>query len=267
LRLISRRWLVIGLLLAAVGICMVETQTSPAAAIRGVPSMLRYLRGMWPPAWSAIPGLLEPLLESVEIAVVAIAWASFGALILGLLGARNINSIGWLYQAVRILLNTLRGIPALLYALVFVAMVGLGPFPGVLGLACHCTGSLGRYFAEAFESSDPGLIEAGKSVGAHKGQIIVHFVLSDTLPLLIGYILYYFEYCIRTSTLLGFVGAGGIGVPLLVALRLFRTREVAAILMLILATVFTLDRTSAFIRRQILGGEHTLHRLSKRKVR
>jgi len=253
--------------MAAVGVCMVQTRTSPAAAVRGVPNMLRYLRSMWPPAWAKVPGLLGPLLESVEIAVVAIAWASLGALVLGLLGARNVNPIGWLYQAVRIVLNTLRGIPALLYALIFVAMVGLGPFPGVLGLVCHCTGSLGRYFAEAFETADREPIEAAMVDGANRLQIIGYVILPDVAHLLIGYVLYYFEYCIRTSTLLGFVGAGGIGVPLLVSIRLFRTREVAVTLLVILAAVFVLDRTSAWIRRQILGADHTMHRLSRKRVR
>ena len=243
---------------------MVQTETSPTAVIHGLPNMLHYIRGMWPPAWDVIPSLLGPLLESVEIAVVSIAWASLGALILGLLGARNVNPIGWLYHLARIILNALRGIPSLLYALMFVAMVGLGPFPGVLGLVCHCIGALGRYFAEAIETADREPIEAAMVDGANRLQLIWYVILPGVAHLLVGYILYYFEYCIRTSTMLGFVGAGGIGVPLLVSIRLFRTHEVAATLLVILVTVFILDRTSALIRQQLLGNGRSLSWLPRK---
>jgi len=237
---------------------MIDTHVSPTVAIRGVPNIIKYLSTMFPVAWSKIPSLLTPLRESLEIAVVSIAWASVGALFLGLLGARNVSPWPWTYQAARFLLNALRGIPSLLYALLFVSMVGLGAFPGVLGLVFHCVGALGRYFAEAFESADIEPIEAGKVDGANRLQIIWYVLLPDVRHLLIGYILYYFEYCVRTSTLLGLVGAGGIGVPLLISLRMFRTGEVAAELLVILATVFVLDRMSATIRRRVMGKERAL---------
>jgi len=242
---------------AIVGACMVDTRVSPAAAIRGIPNILRYLGTMFPIAWYKIPSLMIPLRESVEIAVVSIAWASLGALILGLMGARNIAP-NWMYQIARSFLNALRGIPALLYALIFVSMVGLGPFPGVLGLICHCIGALGRYFAEAFEATDIEPVEAAKVDGANKLQIIWYVLIPNVGHLLIGYILYYFEYCVRTSTLLGLVGAGGIGVPLIISIRLFRTQEVAATLLVILTMVFLMDRMSAAIRRRVLGGERVL---------
>lgn len=237
---------------------MIDTHTSPTTAIRGIPNIIKYLGTMFPPAWSKIPSLLIPLKESLEIAVVSIAWASISSLFLGLFAARNVSPWPWTYQTARFLLNTLRGIPSLLYALIFVSMVGLGAFPGVLGLVCHCTGALGRYFAEAFESADTEPIEAAKVDGANRIQIIWYVLIPNVFHLLVGYVLYYFEYCVRTSTLLGLVGAGGIGVPLLVSLRLFRTKEVAAELLVILAVVFLLDRMSAAIRRRVLEEESTL---------
>jgi len=253
-----RSYFLVVLLIVIVGACMVDTHVSPAVAIRGIPNILRYLSGMWPVAWSKIPSLIGPLRESVEIAVVSIAWASIGALVLGLAGARNVSPWPWLYQGARLLLNTLRGIPSLLYALIFVSMVGLGPFPGVLGLALHCIGALGRYFAEAFESADTEPIEAAQVDGANRLQVIWYVLIPGVGHLLVGYILYYFEYCIRTSTLLGLVGAGGIGVPLLISLRLFRTKEVAAELLMILVVVFVLDRFSAMVRHRVLGVTGTL---------
>ena len=232
---------------------MIDTRVSPAVAVRGVPNILRYLSEMWPLAWGKVPSLLGPMRESIEIAVVSIAWASLGALFVGLLAAKNVSPWPWLYQVARSLLNALRGIPSLLYALIFVSMVGLGPFPGVLGLVFHCIGAMGRYFAEAFESADMEPIEAAKVDGASRVQIIWFVLIPNVGHLLIGYVLYYFEYCIRTSTLLGLVGAGGIGVPLLVSLRLFRTGEVAVELLMILTVVFILDRFSAVVRSRILG--------------
>lgn len=232
---------------------MIDTRVSPAAAVRGVPNILRYLSEMWPMAWGKVPSLIRPMMESIEIAVVSIAWASLGALLVGLLAAKNVSPWPWSYQAARSLLNALRGIPSLLYALIFVSMVGLGPFPGVLGMVFHCVGAMGRYFAEAFESADMEPIEAAKVDGASRVQIIWFVLIPNVGHLLIGYVLYYFEYCIRTSTLLGLVGAGGIGVPLLISLRLFRTGEVAVELLMILTVVFILDRFSATVRSRILG--------------
>ena len=253
-----RKAAVIALLMAVVGACMVSTHVSPSVAIHGLPNVVQYLSGMWPVAWEKVPSLLGPLRESLEIAVVSIAWASIGALLLGLLGARNVSPWPWTYQAARFLLNTLRGIPSLLYALLFVSMVGLGAFPGVLGLVFHCVGALGRYFAEAFEAADVEPIEAAKVDGANRAQIVWYVLIPGVRHLLIGYILYYFEYCVRTSTLLGLVGAGGIGVPLLISLRMFRGGEVAAELLVILVTVFALDRMSAVIRHRVMGGERAL---------
>jgi len=232
---------------------MVETETSPVALVKGFPNIVQYIASMWPPAWAKVPSLLKPLGESLAIALVATFWASLGAVVMGLCAARNVCPWPWLYHGARMVLNVLRGIPSLLYALLFVSMVGLGPFPGVLGLVFHCTGAMGRYFAEAFEAADMEPIEAAKVDGASRFQIVVHVLLPGTSYLLISYVLYYLEYCVRSSTMLGLVGAGGIGVPLLVSIRLFRPKEVAACMLVILAAVFLMDRGSAVIRRKVLG--------------
>lgn len=237
--------------------CTVATNSSPVAVFRGIPRMITYI-GKLSPNWAKIPKLMPALLETIQVAVVSIVWATLFGLIVGIAGARNLNRHRWLYQAARGVLNFLRSIPSLLYALMFVSMVGLGPLPGIMGLVAHCTGSLGRYFAEAFEMTPIEPIEAAEVDGANRIQIIVHIVLPDRLPLLVGYVLYYFEYCIRTSTLLGLVGAGGIGVPLLMSIRLFRYGDTGAALLVTLVAVFILDRSSAAIRRKILGRERVL---------
>ena len=245
-------------LLLIVAMAMVDTGVDPAAIWRGVPNMVKYLGRMIPPAWEKIPSLMRPLLETVEIALVATFFAFFSSISLGLMAAKNIHSNWFVYRVAHLTLNALRSVPSLLYALIFVSMVGLGPLPGIMGLACHVTGALGRYFAEAFELAKKETIEAGKMDGANRFQVIWHIVIPDARPLLIGYTMYYFEHCVRQATLLGLVGAGGIGVPLIMSLRLFRTEEVAACMIVILTTVFALDAVSSFIRRRFIYEEGVL---------
>ena len=214
--------------------------------------MVEYLRSMLPPNWGKIPSLLGPLRETVEIGLVAIFWSVLCSLVLGVLAARNLNRYRVVYLAARQLLNLLRGVPALLYALIFVSMVGLGAFPGVLGLVCHTTGALGRYFAETFELAEPHALEAAEIDGANRLQIIWYVVIPEAMPSLVGYTLYYFEFCVRQATILGFVGAGGIGVPLIMSIRLFRSQDVAACMLVILGSILVLDRLSSLIRYRLI---------------
>ena len=245
-------------LLSLVILAMIHTGADPLAIVRGFPNMVKYLGRMFPPAFSKIPGLINPLIETLEIALIATFLAFFSSLALGLLAAKNIHNNELIYRAAHITLNALRSVPSLLYALMFVSMVGLGPLPGIMGLACHVTGALGRYFAEAFELAKKETIEAAKIDGATRLQIIRYIVIPDARPLLIGYTLYYFEHCVRQATILGLVGAGGIGVPLILAIRLFKTQEVAACMIVILTTVFALDAISSVIRRRYIYEEGKL---------
>lgn len=220
--------------------------------------MLIYFGRMIPPSWQKIPSLIEPLRETIEIAVVSISLAFFGAIVLGLMAAKNVNRSRVLYRLARGTLSALRSIPSLLYALIFVSMVGLGPLPGIMGLACHVTGALGRYFSEAFELSPKETIEAAKMDGAGRIRVIWYIIIPAARPLIVGYTLYYFEHCVRQATMLGLVGAGGIGVPLILSLRLFRHQDAAACMIVILGTVFTLDAVSSIIRWRFIHDSGTL---------
>jgi phosphonate transport system permease protein len=156
---------------------------------------------------------------------------------------------------VRSIFDFCRGINEIVWGLIFVSMVGLGPFPGVLALAAHVTGALGRYFSEAIETVDPEVIKAIVSTGANKIQIIVRGILPQVKPLFINYSLYYLENNFRAATVLGLVGAGGIGMELLTSMRLFKNREVLTILIIMVAMVAIIDRISAFIRKKIVKVE------------
>lgn len=220
----------------------------------GIPNIIDYLKSMIPPDSSILTKLGQPLAETFQIAITAIVFAAIIALPFSFIAARNIMPNGIIYQIARTILNILRGIPPLLYALLFVSMVGLGPFAGVLALTCHCIGTLGRYFSEAIENINPEIINAAKATGSNKIQIIAHAVIPELKALIAGYILYYFEYNVRTGTILGMVGAGGIGLQLMTSIHLFRYGEVATIMLVIIAIITMMDRLSTILRTRIIRG-------------
>lgn len=229
-------------------------EVSIANIVSGVPNILDYLGRMVPPSGSILTKLGQPLAETFQIAIMAIIFATIVALPFSFLAARNIMPNGVIYQAARGILGILRGIPPLLYALLFVSMVGLGPFAGVLALTFHCIGALGRYFSEAVENINPEIMNVAKATGANKVKSIVHAVIPELGALILGYILYYFEYNVRTGTILGLVGAGGIGLQLMISIHLFKYGEVATTLLVIIAIIVIMDRLSVMARTRLIRG-------------
>jgi len=147
-----------------------------------------------------------------------------------------------------------RGINEIIWALIFVSMVGLGPFPGVLALTVHLVGALGKYISEAIESTNQELVTAIASTGANRIQIVYYGIVPQVKTLFIGYTFYYLEHSFRAATVLGIVGAGGIGIELINSVRLFKNQEVLTALIVMVATVILIDRISAFVRMRIITG-------------
>lgn len=231
------------------------TDTSPANFAKGIPFMIDFVRRMFPPD---ISNLGRFLLKAVETLQMAIVGSSIGALIalpLSFLAARNIMPNKIIYHTIRSIFDACRGINEIVWGLIFVSMVGLGPFPGVLALAAHVTGALGRYFSESIETVDPEIIKAVISTGANKIQVIARGIFPQVKPLFINYMLYYLENNFRAATVLGLVGAGGIGMELLTSMRLFKNREVLTILIIMVLMVTAIDRFSAYIRKKIVRVE------------
>jgi phosphonate transport system permease protein len=193
------------------------------------------------------------MLETVQMAV----WGSFLSVILavpfGLLSSSNIAPY-WIVFPVRRLMDAFRAINELVFALIFVAAVGLGPLAGVLALMIHTTGTLAKLFSEAVEAIDPRPVEGIKATGAPAIQEIVYGVVPQVLPLWISYSLYRFEANVRSATVLGIVGAGGIGMSLSEALRGFDYSAGAAILLIILVTVSLLDIFGSLLRKVVIDG-------------
>ena len=220
---------------------------------RGLPWIGDLILRMLPPNWSFAQRLWQPLLETVQIA----AWGTlFGVLLalpLAWLGASNLSPNRLVFYLTRQIFNVARGINEIIFALVFVAAVGLGPFAGILALSIHGAGMLGKFFAEQIEQADPGPIEALRATGANAMHTLVFGVLPQVLPGWIASTLYRLEVNLRTSTILGMVGAGGIGFELISSLKLFQYQDTAVCVLVILALVMITDFFSSRLRSKVLG--------------
>jgi len=231
------------------------TNTSPVEFIEGIPFMVDFTMRMFPPDTEILGLLVERMEETLQIAVMGTTLGALIAFPLSFLAARNIMPNRFVYQSVRTIFDICRGINEIVWALIFVSMVGLGAFPGVLALAVHLTGALGRYFSESIETVNPETVKAIVATGANKIQVIIYGILPEVKPLFINYILYYFEHSVRAATILGLVGAGGIGMELITSMRLFKTHEVLTILIMMVLMVVSIDRVSAYIRNRIIKVE------------
>jgi len=208
--------------------------------------------GSWPPDYSGGADLARRAAETVAIATLGTTLAAIGALPLTILAARPVAPVRWLYHPVRGVLDLLRGIDGFVFALIFVAAVGLGPFAGMLGVALHTAGSLAKLWSETLEAAEMAPFEAALSAGASRAQAASVVLIPETLPQTASSLLYMWEFNIRASTVLGIVGAGGLGQELRNGVDLLDFRRVAAILSIIVALVLTADRLSGWARRSML---------------
>jgi phosphonate transport system permease protein len=198
-----------------------------------------------------LPAALLGALKTVEIALLGTAVAAVLALPLGFLSARNVAS-GAVFYPARAVLNFFRSVDTLVYALVFVAAVGLGPFPGVLAVVAYTTTSLAKLYGEAVEGVDPGPVDAITATGATRLQVLRFGVIPQVLPLFLSYILYRLETNIRAATVLGFVGAGGIGFYLQTYLRMIDYRAASTVLLVTVAMVMVVDAISSRLRDRLV---------------
>lgn len=220
----------------------------------GMPQIGDFLSRSVPPDLNILPRLWAPALETIQIAIWGTLLSVLLALPLSFIAASNLHSWNWLRRVTRQFLNVIRSINELILALVFVSAVGLGPFPGVLALALHGMGMLGKFFAEAIEEIDDGPLQALRSAGASQLQIIAFGVVPQVITAWIAVILYRFEVNLRSATVLGMVGAGGLGFELVSSLKLFRYQETATCIIVITIMVITADMVSNWLRSRIQQG-------------
>jgi len=158
----------------------------------------------------------------------------------------------WVVQPVRRLMDAFRAINEIVFALLFVVAVGLGPFAGVMALFIHNTGIVAKLFSEAVEAIDPRPVEGIRATGAHRLHEVVFGVVPQVIPLWSSFTLYRFETNVRSATVLGIVGAGGIGQSLFENIRSFQYAETAAIILIVVASVMIIDMTSAQLRKMLV---------------
>lgn len=207
--------------------------------------------GFFPPDFRRGWQFLNEMILTIKMAIWGTVLAAIVALPLSILAAANTTPNRAVYQLARRVMDVMRGLNEFVLALIFVAAVGLGPFPGILALAFNTTGVLAKLYAEAIEVVDPGQIEAVQASGATPLQVFTHAILPQIAPTAVGMTLYRFESNVRAASVLGLVGAGGIGLYVTETMRSFNFREASAVLIVILIAVFLVDYLSAQVRARL----------------
>jgi phosphonate transport system permease protein len=218
---------------------------------KGIPSIVSLGGEMLPPDFRHARDWGKPLLATLVMSVAGTALSIALALPLGCLAARNVSPHPVLYRLARWTLNGLRSLPELILGILFVAAVGFGVLPGILALGLHSAGMVGKFFAEAIEHADPAPIEAVRACGASRLQVILHGIFPQVFPQMADVSIYRWEFNFRASTVMGMIGAGGIGFELIGSLRLMLYQEVCAILIVILVMVCLMDALSSALRRRL----------------
>ena len=217
----------------------------------GVPAMGVLFTEMFPPDFTNVGDWLMPVVDTLAMSIAGTCLAVVLSLPLAFLAAPNTAPNPAVYHVARGVLNLLRSIPELIMGIIFVAAVGFGPLPGVLALGLHSVGMVGKFFAESIEHVDEKPLEAAQAAGASPFQVIQHAILPQVLPQIADVTIYRWEYNFRASTVMGMVGAGGIGLELMSSLRLMQYSELSAILVVILAMVTVVDGIGATLRKSL----------------
>ncbi|WP_156965184.1 phosphonate ABC transporter, permease protein PhnE [Pontibacillus litoralis] len=216
----------------------------------------RVIPKLFQPNFDKLDRVLELMFETLFIAFTGSLMAAILAIPLGFLTAKNMmgtSPIGKVVNAIcKLLLNAIRTFPEILLALIFVASIGPSPFAGVLAIAIGSTGMLGKLYGEVIETIDMQVVEALEANGANKIQILFYGIIPQIVPEFLSYAIYRFEIDVRASTILGIIGAGGIGTMIVISQQNRNWDEVSLILIVIIVTVTIIDNISAFIRKRLV---------------
>nr|WP_144634242.1 phosphonate ABC transporter, permease protein PhnE [Bordetella genomosp. 13] len=241
-------WAAVFLLL---GLSWQGADMRPMDLLRDSGNMGTFAADFFPPDFRDWRNYLAEMLVTVQIAL----WGTFLAIVVavpaGLMCSSNIVP-PWIYQPMRRLMDACRAINEMVFAMLFIVAVGLGPFAGVLALWVHTTGVLAKLFAEAVEAIDPRPVEGVRATGANALEEIVYGVIPQVMPLWISYSLYRFESNVRSASVVGIVGAGGIGMVLWEIIRSFQYAQTCAVMIIIIAFVIVTDMLSSRIRKAFI---------------
>jgi phosphonate transport system permease protein len=248
----ASRLLVLAIIVVVYVVAAHLAQIDPGRLATGLPKLWHWIMQAWPPKVDEVPLFLLRTAETVAMALIGTTLATVLAIPMAVFAARNITPVRILYYPARWFLNALRGIDSFVFALLFVAAVGLGPFAGVLGVALHTWGSAAKLIADHIENANLGPFEAVRSTGAGHFTTIAYALLPDVLPVLLSTTLFWWEFNVRASTVLGIVGAGGIGQELKNSMDLLDFPRLFTIIAIILVVVTALDQLSGWLRSRLV---------------
>ena len=233
---------------------LVDLGFSPAKLFNGLNQLGWITLMMIPPdPGSSLPAYLSALGETLSIALLGTTIAAVAALPFSLLAARNIIPSAWLRFPVRRAFDSIRGVDTLIWALVWINVVGLGPFAGVLAIALSDFGAFGKLFSEAIEAADKKQVEGIRASGGNALHEIRFGLMPQVLPVIAGQVLYFIESNTRSATIIGIVGAGGIGLQLAEQIRVLEWQKVSFLILMILVAVAAIDWISGKLRFAIIG--------------
>lgn len=244
----------IGGLILSLGILVysgILSDLSFVELIEGTDSMINLITKFFPPDFTRWWRYFQATIETIAMGIWGTLLAVIVAIPLSILASVNVCP-SWIVFPIRRLLDAMRAINELVFALIFIVAVGLGPFAGVLALFVHTAGTLGKLFSEAIEAIDPGPVEGIRATGASKIQEVIFGVIPQVIPLWTSFTLYRFESNVRSASVLGIVGAGGIGSVLYQNFRAFNYQNVSAVLIILIVTVGVIDTISARIRNRLI---------------
>nr|WP_082708846.1 phosphonate ABC transporter, permease protein PhnE [Marinobacterium profundum] len=228
-----------------------EAEMNPLQLFRDSANMAEFAADFFPPDFRDWRLYLSEMITTVHIALWGTVLAIVCAIPLGLMSSENLVP-AWVYQPTRRLMDAARAINEMVFAMLFVVAVGLGPFAGVLALFIHTTGVLAKLFSEAVEAIDPHPVEGVRASGANPLEEIVYGVIPQVLPLWISFSLYRFESNVRSATVVGMVGAGGVGVVLWESIRGFQFQQTCALMIMIILCVTLIDLSSQQLRKAFI---------------
>ncbi|MFQ5941160.1 MAG: phosphonate ABC transporter, permease protein PhnE [Nitrososphaerales archaeon] len=242
-----RENLVIGLVIAALVFASINVGVEPAEFVKGIPNLMVIAEEMSQVDPTLLGTAVWSMIETIQMAFIGTIVGVAIALPLSMLAARNLNS-KFVYAPIRGLLAAVRTFPSILWAILFVIIVGLGPFAGILAIIMYTVGFMSKLQYESIEAIDSDPMEAASAIGVSKSQLVRHVVVPESAPHLLSQLLYMFDYNVRQTSILGLVGAGGIGFYIINYIKFFEYGKAAVFMLVVLATVLIIDWISVKIR-------------------
>lgn len=239
--------LLIGVIIAVIIAASYNIDANPIDFVQGIPNLAIIAEEMTQVEPKLFETAFWSMIETIEMAFIGTMVGVAIAMPLSMFAARNLNS-KWVYAPIRAVLAAIRTFPSILWAIIFVIMVGLGPFAGVLAIIMYTIGFVAKLQYESIETIDSDPMDAVSSIGVSKWQLIRYVVIPESAPHLLSQVLYMFDYNVRQTSILGLVGAGGIGFYIINYIKFFEYGKAAVFMLVVLATVLVIDWVSVKIR-------------------